>query len=263
MIFRTLAALTLALVGLTGCSTPSQLADTSRWSLGYRLDVQQGNVITQEMLAQLQPGMDKKKVTLIMGAPVIKDTFHNNRWDYVYTFTKGRKQTRSRHVTLIFEDDKLTQVTGGVVAAAGPIQVDMRKDAQFEVPPPPKPNVLYRALEAVPFIGDKPHKAKVDKDPDEALIVHETLAKPDDEEPATAADASPPAAEPGKAGAKTEAAAAVAAAPAEKPAIKPEAPAKEESFFKRVFGKDKRKSNDEDGDGVPDDAGSDSAPPND
>ena len=126
MIFRTLAALTLALVGLTGCSTPSQLADTSRWSLGYRLDVQQGNVITQEMLAQLQPGMDKKKVTLIMGAPVIKDTFHNNRWDYVYTFTKGRKQTRSRHVTLIFEDDKLTQVTGGVVAAAGPIQVDMR-----------------------------------------------------------------------------------------------------------------------------------------
>jgi len=260
MIFRTLAALTLALVGLTGCSTPSQLADTSRWSLGYRLDVQQGNVITQEMLAQLQPGMDKKKVTLIMGAPVIKDTFHSNRWDYVYTFTKGRKQTRSRHVTLIFEDDKLAQVTGGVVAAAGPIQVDMRKDAQFEVPPPPKPNMLYRAIEAVPFIGDKPRKAKVEKDPDEALIVRETLAKPEAEEPATAAS-TPPVAEPEKTSAEPEAAPAVAATPAAKPVSQPATAAKEESFFKRVFGSKKDKRSDEDGDGLPEDASSDSTPP--
>lgn len=260
MIFRTLAALTLALVGLTGCSTPSQLADTSRWSLGFRLDVQQGNVITQEMLAQLQPGMDKKKVTLIMGAPVIKDTFHSNRWDYVYTFTKGRKQTRSRHVTLIFEDDKLAQVTGGVVAATGPIQVDMRKDAQFEVPPPPKPNMLYRAIEAVPFIGDKPRKAKVEKDPDEALIVRETLTKPKDEEAATAT-ATPPVAEPEKASAEPEAAPAVAATPAAKPASQPAAAAKEESFFKRVFGSEKDKRIDEDDDGLPDDAISDSASP--
>jgi hypothetical protein len=97
----------------------------------------------------------------------------------------------------------------------------------------------------------------VEKDPAEALIVHETLVKPEDEEPATAADATPPAAELGKAGAKTETAPVVAAAPA----AKPEASTKEESFFKRVFGSKKDKRNDEDGDGMPDDAGGDSAPP--
>ena len=88
MKFRPLALCLCTLAVLAGCATPKQLTESGRWSIGYRVDVQQGNVITQEMLAQLQPGMDKKKVGLIMGAPVIKDTFHKDRWDYT-KFTPG------------------------------------------------------------------------------------------------------------------------------------------------------------------------------
>ena len=48
----------------------------------YKIDIQQGNVIEQEMLDKLQPGMDKDQVQFIMGTPVIVDPFHKDRWEY-------------------------------------------------------------------------------------------------------------------------------------------------------------------------------------
>ncbi|MES2182255.1 MAG: outer membrane protein assembly factor BamE, partial [Pseudomonadota bacterium] len=50
----------------------------------YKLDVQQGNVVTSKMLLQLRPGMTKSQVRFIMGTPLIQDSFHDKRWDYVY-----------------------------------------------------------------------------------------------------------------------------------------------------------------------------------
>ena len=40
----------------------------------YRIDIQQGNVVTQEMLAQLEPGMDKRRVRFVLGTPLVADT---------------------------------------------------------------------------------------------------------------------------------------------------------------------------------------------
>ena len=85
-------------VCMTGCSI-------TEWRLVHRIDVQQGNVVTQEMVALLRLGMDKKKVRYVMGTPIIRDTFHANRWDYLYTFREGGAgSTERRVVTVVFNE---------------------------------------------------------------------------------------------------------------------------------------------------------------
>ena len=83
----------------------------------YKIDVQQGNVITQDMVAKLKPGMTKPQVRFILGTPLLMDTFHANRWDYVYLFDKAGKLQEKRKFTVIFENDLLKRVEGDVVAA--------------------------------------------------------------------------------------------------------------------------------------------------
>ena len=83
----------------------------------YKLDVQQGNVVTQEMVAKLKLGMNKSQVRFILGTPLITDAFHADRWDYVYRYQKAGTLTEERHVALIFEGDALKQMSGDVVAA--------------------------------------------------------------------------------------------------------------------------------------------------
>ena len=80
----------------------------------YKIDIQQGNVINQEMLNKLEPGMDKKRVKFIMGTPVIVDPFHNERWEYIYSFQEGGKVREQRHITLHFEDNKLAYISGDI-----------------------------------------------------------------------------------------------------------------------------------------------------
>jgi outer membrane protein assembly factor BamE len=65
----------------------------------YRIDVQQGNVLTQEMVSQLRPGLTRDQVRFILGTPVLMDMFHANRWDYFYWLKKGIRE-RSRHAAL-------------------------------------------------------------------------------------------------------------------------------------------------------------------
>jgi outer membrane protein assembly factor BamE len=85
----------------------------------YKLDVQQGNVIEQDMLDRLKPGMDKEQVRYVMGTPVLIDPFHNNRWEYIYSFQKGGGIREQRHITLHFEEDKLSRVTGDIIPSDG------------------------------------------------------------------------------------------------------------------------------------------------
>jgi outer membrane protein assembly factor BamE len=83
----------------------------------YKLDVQQGNVVTSKMLLQLRPGMTKSQVRFIMGTPLIQDSFHGNRWDYVYQLREGGKVTEQRRVILDFENELLKSVRGDVIPA--------------------------------------------------------------------------------------------------------------------------------------------------
>lgn len=81
----------------------------------YKLDVQQGNVVTSKMLLQLRPGMTKSQVRFVMGTPLIQDSFHGNRWDYVYQLRENGKVTEQRRVILDFENELLKRVRGDVV----------------------------------------------------------------------------------------------------------------------------------------------------
>jgi outer membrane protein assembly factor BamE len=83
----------------------------------YKLDVQQGNVVTSKMLLQLRPGMTKSQVRFIMGTPLIQDSFHGNRWDYVYQLRTGGKVIEQRRVILDFENELLKSVRGDVIPA--------------------------------------------------------------------------------------------------------------------------------------------------
>ncbi len=78
----------------------------------YRIDIQQGNDVTQDMINQLKPDMTKSQVTYIMGTPLLIDTFHPNRWDYIYSFHPGNDSREQRRITLFFENDLLDYVEG-------------------------------------------------------------------------------------------------------------------------------------------------------
>ena len=84
----------------------------------YKIDVQQGNVLTQDMVSQLKPGQTKDQVRFLLGTPVLMDMFHNNRWDYVYRMKKGSTgEVEMRKFSTFFdENDRLIRVGGDVAA---------------------------------------------------------------------------------------------------------------------------------------------------
>lgn len=84
----------------------------------YRIDVPQGNVVTQDMLNRLEPGMSKQQVSLVMGTPLIVDPFHPDQWLYVYRLSRGGEEIEERRVELYFKDDRLQRVAGDVKPAA-------------------------------------------------------------------------------------------------------------------------------------------------
>jgi outer membrane protein assembly factor BamE len=95
------------LLALTACSIPRL-----QFPGVYKIDIQQGNIITQEMIDQLRPGMTKRQVTFVMGTPLIRDPFDQDRWDYVYNYQPGGGERGQERVTMFFENDLLTHFTG-------------------------------------------------------------------------------------------------------------------------------------------------------
>jgi outer membrane protein assembly factor BamE len=89
-------------------------------SLVYRIDVQQGNYVTQDLVQRLKPGMTKAEVKQLLGTPLLIDVFHANRWDYFFSNEKGRKAEERSRLTVLFENDKLASFTGGGRAGTTP-----------------------------------------------------------------------------------------------------------------------------------------------
>ena len=84
----------------------------------YKIDVQQGNVVTQDMVDQLRPGMTQRQVRFIMGTPLIQDTFHPERWDYLYSLKSGRSDRVQERISLNFDDNQLVGLSGDFVPGA-------------------------------------------------------------------------------------------------------------------------------------------------
>lgn len=84
----------------------------------HKIDVQQGNFISQEMVGKLRPGMTRSQVRFALGTPLIIDPFREDRWDYVYRYRKRGVLTEERRISVIFDGDKLVRIDGDVVPAA-------------------------------------------------------------------------------------------------------------------------------------------------
>lgn len=91
--------LTLSVVSLLwGCSI-------------HRMDIQQGNALTEEMLEKLKVGMEQRIVRRIAGTPLITDPFRKDRWDYIYSFKHGiTKKVQFSYITLYFENEILQKI---------------------------------------------------------------------------------------------------------------------------------------------------------
>lgn len=81
----------------------------------YKLDIQQGNVVTQEMVDKLRPGMTRAQVRYVLGTPLVTDPFHKERWDYFYSFKTGVDGiAETRRLALHFQGDTLQNIQGDV-----------------------------------------------------------------------------------------------------------------------------------------------------
>ncbi len=96
---------TLCLLFMVGCSY-------LKFPGVYSLDIQQGNIITQDMVDQLKPGMTKRQVRFVLGTPLVADTFNPDRWDYYYSLKDAKGKVTKESPTVFFAEDKLTSFSG-------------------------------------------------------------------------------------------------------------------------------------------------------
>lgn len=126
---------TIATLFLSGCSSDPIV---NRLPFVYHIDIQQGNVITQDMVNQLRPGMSKRQVQFILGAPLLVDPFHSQRWDYVYLYepgSHGKSDTTEQRLTLFFADDKVQEITGTLKPDPQPDALPANRQVTVVVPP--------------------------------------------------------------------------------------------------------------------------------
>jgi len=77
----------------------------------YRIDIQQGNLIEQADIDQVQVGMTRSQVQFLLGTPMVSDSFHRDRWDYTYYFRKGRsRDIERRWLVVYFDGDRVARI---------------------------------------------------------------------------------------------------------------------------------------------------------
>lgn len=82
----------------------------------HRIAIQQGNILTQDMVRRLSPGMERRQVRFLLGTPLVVNPFDRNRWDYLYTLREGDGKKTRQKFSVYFKDDKLVRVNGDIRA---------------------------------------------------------------------------------------------------------------------------------------------------
>ena len=105
----------------------------------YRIDIQQGNVVTAEQLAQLRPGMTREQVRFVLGTPLLTDVFHDRRWDYLYHYEQGRSRAiEQRRLTIWFgKDNRVEKIDADAAMQAVPPDATGGARAYDLTPPAP------------------------------------------------------------------------------------------------------------------------------
>ena len=109
-----------------GCATVDEYMPTLRtWGV-YKLDINQGNYLSQDMIDKLRVGQTKPQVRQLLGTPLVVSPFRESRWDYVYEFTHQGKVVAHRNFTAYFVDDKLARWEGDEMPAS---MADLNREA--------------------------------------------------------------------------------------------------------------------------------------
>jgi outer membrane protein assembly factor BamE len=106
-----------AVVVTTGCARDKKEDEYRSSALSnlpfvYKMTVQQGNIVDEDTVDQLELGMSKAQVRYVLGTPLLTDMFHTDRWDYTYTIRRGHKPMEMKRMTLWFQDDQLVSIDG-------------------------------------------------------------------------------------------------------------------------------------------------------
>ena len=119
----------------SGCASEGPIAKgLEALPFMYVQDIQQGNVVTQEMVNRLKPGMSKNQVTFVMGTPMLIDVFHLERWDYYHSIKPGKKKRKHMIVSLFFEDNRLVRVAGDLRPGVPDSALDLKEADVITVP---------------------------------------------------------------------------------------------------------------------------------
>ncbi len=131
---RSLVALATAglALSLTACSSFDARSPETLFGLiePYKVDVVQGNVVTQEMMAMIQPGVGRMQVRDILGTPLLADPFHADRWDYAFSIRRQGVPDQLRHITIFFKNDAVERYT------ADPLPTEREFVASIDKPLP-------------------------------------------------------------------------------------------------------------------------------
>ena len=96
MKMKSLLAIAFVAMGITACSTVNKVV--------YRIDVPQGNYLEQDKIDQLKVGMNQEQVQYLLGTPVLRDVFAQNRWDYVFIKREGHTDPIRRTLLVYFDN---------------------------------------------------------------------------------------------------------------------------------------------------------------
>ena len=136
-----------ASLAISGCSWLNDIPFV------YKPDIQQGNVVEQQMVDQLRPGMSRTQAAYVLGTPMLQDLFHQDRWDYVYRLKEGRADTVTQRVSLWFEDNRLARIEGDLYPQPEDQQEPTPAERVIDVPDQKRHNdgLISRVLEVVTF----------------------------------------------------------------------------------------------------------------
>lgn len=123
-------------MGLAACSTANNARNKVTEAVKpYKIDIIQGNVVTREQLAVLQPGMQRAQVRDVLGTSLLTSMFHENRWDYVFTLKRQGGEPQSRKVTVFFKDNVVERIEADDLPSEAEFVSTLRSNAKLEKPP--------------------------------------------------------------------------------------------------------------------------------
>ncbi len=151
----------------------------------YKIDIEQGNVLTKEVVNRIRPGMTKRQVKFILGTPIIASSFHKHRWDYVYSLKKGgKKKITTKTMSLFFLNDRIVRIEGSIKPEFSdqPVQKQTTKVVEVNPEKKKKKGIFRKALGKVGIGNDKKRQKKKKKKKKKKKIVEKEQETESDSE---------------------------------------------------------------------------------